>query len=88
LSGWGGVRAGAGRRRVTLAELVAERRFSAGNHRHRRALVEDELPELEDVEKLEQLRLLQDRFRSAHQRGARGYTSGLIKFFESVANGW
>lgn len=45
--GRGGTRSGAGRPRVTLDELVVERRFNAANWRHCRALREDVLaPEL------------------------------------------
>lgn len=40
-AGWGGARPGAGRKRVRLADLVAERRFDWTNARHRRALKED-----------------------------------------------
>src|SRR5215213_3831653 len=48
--GRGGARAGAGRPRVTLAELVAERRFDWRNRRHRRALLEGDLNGLEHPE--------------------------------------
>ena len=41
MSGHGGARPGAGRRRVQLADLVAEKRFDWRNPRHRRALKED-----------------------------------------------
>jgi hypothetical protein len=44
--GRGGARPGAGRPRLRLAQLVAERRFDWRSPRHRRALLEDELPEM------------------------------------------
>ena len=43
--GRGGARPGAGRPRLRLAQLVERRRFDPFNPRHRRALLEDELPE-------------------------------------------
>lgn len=42
--GHGGARSGAGRPRLTLAQLVKARRFDAHNPRHRRALLDDEFP--------------------------------------------
>ena len=44
VKGRGGARSGAGRPRLRLAQLVERRRFDAFNPRHRRALLEDELP--------------------------------------------
>ena len=42
--GHGGARPGAGRPRLTLAQLVEERRFDSRLPRHREALLRDELP--------------------------------------------
>jgi len=43
-SGHGGARAGAGRKPVTLVELVVEERFNASSARHRQLLEEEDLP--------------------------------------------
>jgi hypothetical protein len=62
---WGGVRAGAGRRRVPLAVRVREGSFDASRAGHRRALLEDELP----AEFPEYLREWQALYRQAVAKG-------------------
>lgn len=60
MTGHGGARAGAGRKRLTWAELLAERRFDWRNGRHRRLLEEEDLP----ADAPEKLRELQERYRN------------------------
>ena len=60
--GRGGARPGAGRPRLRLVELVERRRFHPFNPRHRRALLEDDLPD--------SLTPLQRQLAEAYRHGA------------------
>ncbi len=92
-SGRGGARAGAGRPRVSLDELVRERRFDWRNRRHRRALLEDELSpallaglELDSWHPAGTARLI-EAYRSAQVCGLRSSASGLAQTFERIVRG-
>src|SRR5829696_9220596 len=75
--GRGGARAGAGRPRVTLVELVAERRFDWRNRRHRRALLESNLDGLEHPE-AERLVSLAERYRATHRHTGGSWVAELF----------
>ncbi len=83
-SGQSGRRAGAGRPRVKLDELVVERRFDARNARHRRALLEDALTLPATSARLRFLRAQAEAYRGAVDRGSR---ASLAQGFGEVARG-
>jgi hypothetical protein len=68
---------------LTLAGLVAERRFSWDNPRHRRCLLEDELPADADAGLVE----LQAGFRWAAELQRRQDTSWLARRFAWALTG-
>jgi hypothetical protein len=72
------------RERLTLEALVAEHRFNAGNHRHRRALDESTQP-LEDPQ-LEQARQQALYFRR-DRWGGRGRGPEALQAFADLVNG-
>ena len=78
MSGWGGVRAGAGRKHVPLAVRVEEGSFNASRPGHRRALLEDDLPEGVPLE----LREVQAKYRQAAADGNTGWMRHLAGVFE------
>ncbi len=86
-SGWGGRREGAGRKPVTLVELVLERRFDWWNRTHRALLMVEELPaelpgfSLEDVVRL---RSLQRSYAPMQQGQKRSEASWLAQRFEDA----
>lgn len=80
---WGGKRSGAGRPRVTLAQLVESRSFNPESDRHRRLLETDELPA-----EWEHLRELQDSYRRNCQCHSLGPVIHLARRFADDANGW
>ncbi len=82
--GHGGSRAGAGRPKVTLDELVIERRFNARNARHRRALLLDELTLPADTERLDFLHRHAEAYHRALDRGSRAF---LAQAFAEVVAG-
>jgi len=81
MSGHGGRRVGAGRPKVTLDELVVERRFNSRNGRHRRALLEDSLTLPADTDRLDFLH----RHAAAYGRSTdRGSRATLAQAFAAV----
>lgn len=82
-SGHGGARPGSGRPRVTLLELVRERRFDWRNSGHRRALLEDELPlgEFADPVRVERVVV---EYRLRQQIGDRSGASFLARSFAEI----
>jgi hypothetical protein len=72
----GGARTGAGRKRVTLAELIESGEWSWRNPTHRRRLEE------EDVEGDEGLEEVQELYRR-HIYAGRQYTSWFAQRFET-----
>jgi hypothetical protein len=73
----GGARTGAGRKRVTLAELIESGEWSWRNPTHRRRLEE------EDVEGDEELEEVQELYRR-HIYAGRQYTSWFAQRFENL----
>ena len=72
-----------GRRKVTLRDLVLERRFDRTNQRHRRALREDELQLPADDPRGKQLAELAAAYRAAGED--RSLSASLARSFEDVA---
>jgi hypothetical protein len=71
-----------GRRRLTLEDLVAERRFDESNFRHRRAL--DESGPLADPELEEQRQSVAWHRRPGHRRAPRQAAKELERFARMV----
>ncbi len=69
-----------GARRLKLAHLVAERRFDWRSPRHRRALLEDELPE--DLPS--ELRTLAEAYRHKHSVNGPAAAAWLLQRFASL----
>jgi hypothetical protein len=81
----GGARPGAGRPRLTLAELVRSRSFDWQSRRHRRLLLEDEVPDWlqERLEALGHGRLL-GAYRTWQEMGNRAMAPGLAQTFADL----
>jgi hypothetical protein len=91
-SGWGGARAGAGRPRTPLIELVVEGKFRASRPHHRKLLAED--PSLLEHRLLEEdpnfdtfilLAQIQNAWREAQAKRNPDVCTHLARVFESTA---
>jgi hypothetical protein len=83
-SSWGGKRAGAGRPRIRLVDVIRAGSFDPLRASHRRALYDDELPKrVPGVKKknLERLREVQRRYRTVTSYGGGGYAIGVAQSF-------